>query len=652
MTMAKTFASKASIAFVAAAMLFSMIAPAAQAQSSEDMQKMISDLMAQIASLQSKVGTGASASGYTFTRDLKIGSTGADVKALQMFLNGDADTRVAATGAGSAGMETETYGPATAAAVSKFQVKYRADILAPANLVNPTGFFGASTRAKANALSVKTTPTTPGTDDEDEDTTDEEDEDTNNGELGGEASLDNFEVDSAADDTVEEGSTDSEIGMFTVEFADGDASISRLDVALTKSTGDAWDAFETISLWVDGEMVAEADASAKNDYLGDEDDGIIRFSGLDIVAMEDEEVEITVGATMQDNLDSAELGTWTVGADSLRFFDADGVATTETGSLITSDTDTFTVEVAGADDEIIVKTSSNDPDATTLQLEDDSKSDEYTVFTFDIDTDDSTNDIELTEVVVTVAVSSTTYNNIVDDAELVIAGVTIDDVTVTNGTTGTATLTFDVDNDVVIEAGDRVAADLNLTFKSLSVALEGTTVEADIVSGAVDGEGADDVSSTGAASGDTHTLRTQGISVTPDTDSAVVTTGDNATDDYATYKIAVEVTAFEQDVFISTNPATSTTWSLVNGAGASVVAGSRSVTLTSTADENAGYFEINEGETETITVTVTYTAGAANTAARLVLGSILFDEAASAPTQTWTASPVTDYRTEVVTLVN
>jgi len=650
--MAKTFASKASIAFVAAAMLFSMIAPAAQAQSSEDMQKMISDLMAQIASLQSKVGTGASASGYTFTRDLKIGSTGADVKALQMFLNGDADTRVAATGAGSAGMETETYGPATAAAVSKFQVKYRADILAPANLVNPTGFFGASTRAKANALSVKTTPTTPGTDDEDEDTTDEEDEDTNNGELGGEASLDNFEVDSAADDTVEEGSTDSEIGMFTVEFADGDASISRLDVALTKSTGDAWDAFETISLWVDGEMVAEADASAKNDYLGDEDDGIIRFSGLDIVAMEDEEVEITVGATMQDNLDSAELGTWTVGADSLRFFDADGVATTETGSLITSDTDTFTVEVAGADDEIIVKTSSNDPDATTLQLEDDSKSDEYTVFTFDIDTDDSTNDIELTEVVVTVAVSSTTYNNIVDDAELVIAGVTIDDVTVTNGTTGTATLTFDVDNDVVIEAGDRVAADLNLTFKSLSVALEGTTVEADIVSGAVDGEGADDVSSTGAASGDTHTLRTQGISVTPDTDSAVVTTGDNATDDYATYKIAVEVTAFEQDVFISTNPATSTTWSLVNGAGASVVAGSRSVTLTSTADENAGYFEINEGETETITVTVTYTAGAANTAARLVLGSILFDEAASAPTQTWTASPVTDYRTEVVTLVN
>jgi hypothetical protein len=650
MTTAKTFASKASIAFVAAAMLFSMIAPAAQAQSSEDMQKMISDLMAQIASLQSKVGTGASASGYTFTRDLKVGSTGADVKALQMFLNGDADTRVAATGAGSAGMETETFGPATAAAVSKFQVKYRADILAPANLVNPTGYFGASSRAKANALSVKTTPTTPGTDDEDEDTTDEEDED--NGELGGEASLDNFEVDSASDDTVEEGSTDSEIGMFTVEFADGDASISRLDVALTKSTGDAWDAFETISLWVDGEMVAEADASAKNDYLGDEDDGIIRFSGLDIVAMEDEEVEITVGASMQDNLDSAELGTWTVGADSLRFFDADGVATTETGSLITSDTDTFTVEVAGADDEIIVKTSSNDPDATTLQLEDDSKSDEYTVFTFDIDTDDSTNDIELTEVVVTVTVSSSTYNNIVDDAELVIAGVTIDDVTVTNGASSTATLTFDVDNDVVIEAGERVAADLNLTFKSLSAALEGTTVEADVVSGGVDGEGADDVSSTGAASGDTHTLRTQGISVTPDEDSAVVTTGDNATDDYATYKISVEVTAFEQDVFISTNPATSTTWSLVNGAGASAVAGTRSVTLTSTADENAGYFEIKEGETETITVTVTYTPAAANTAARLVLGSLLFDDAASAPAQTWTASPVTDYRTDVVTLVN
>jgi hypothetical protein len=62
--------------------------------------------------------------------------------------------------------------------------------------------------------------------------------------------------------------------------------------------------------------------------------GEFRFSGLDIVAMEDEEVEITVAATVQNNLDSTDAEeklTWTVtAASALRFFDADGVATTDT----------------------------------------------------------------------------------------------------------------------------------------------------------------------------------------------------------------------------------------------------------------------------------------------------------------------------------
>ena len=44
MTIAKDFASKAAVAFVAVAMMFSAFAPAAQAQSSEDLQKMINDL--------------------------------------------------------------------------------------------------------------------------------------------------------------------------------------------------------------------------------------------------------------------------------------------------------------------------------------------------------------------------------------------------------------------------------------------------------------------------------------------------------------------------------------------------------------------------------------------------------------------------------
>ena len=120
MTITNNIVAKLAVAFVAVAMVFSAFAASAKAQTTEDLQQMINDLLAQVAALQSQAGQGAtSAAGvcpYTWTRDLSSGSTGGDVMKLQQFLNADPDTRVAVEGAGSAGMETEYYGPATAAA--------------------------------------------------------------------------------------------------------------------------------------------------------------------------------------------------------------------------------------------------------------------------------------------------------------------------------------------------------------------------------------------------------------------------------------------------------------------------------------------------------------------------------------------------------
>ncbi len=80
----------------------------------------------------------------TFSTNLTVGSTGADVTALQVVLNSDSATQVAASGVGSAGNESSYFGTLTEAAVIKFQIK---------NGITPAvGFVGPITRAKLNTM--------------------------------------------------------------------------------------------------------------------------------------------------------------------------------------------------------------------------------------------------------------------------------------------------------------------------------------------------------------------------------------------------------------------------------------------------------------------------------------------------------------------
>ncbi len=165
----------------------------ASAMTQQDIQSQIQELMQQVQALQAKLSmpggsggqnvpipsstssqTSPSSTGefcYTFTQNLKMGdgSTGIDgkdndVQALQTalekegFLISDSEKK-----GGS------VFGESTAAAVVGFQEKYASEILTPNGLAHGTGFVGASTRAKLNALygcdnTTTSTDTKPKTD--------------------------------------------------------------------------------------------------------------------------------------------------------------------------------------------------------------------------------------------------------------------------------------------------------------------------------------------------------------------------------------------------------------------------------------------------------------------------------------------------------
>ena len=94
------------------------------------------------------------ASSQTFTRDLKVGSVGADVKQLQIFLNAHGFL-VAKTGAGSPGKETTMYGAGLRKALVAFQEAHAVELVLSENLIHGSGGFTSTTRAFVNSLLSK-----------------------------------------------------------------------------------------------------------------------------------------------------------------------------------------------------------------------------------------------------------------------------------------------------------------------------------------------------------------------------------------------------------------------------------------------------------------------------------------------------------------
>jgi hypothetical protein len=116
--------------------------------STSDRAGLIAQISSQISTLQGQIKAQGSANpnanavananaNASFNRNLTVGTTGNDVKALQVWLNAHGYA-VASSGVGSSGNETTTFGGLTRKALAKFQAKVG---ISPA-----AGYFGAITR--------------------------------------------------------------------------------------------------------------------------------------------------------------------------------------------------------------------------------------------------------------------------------------------------------------------------------------------------------------------------------------------------------------------------------------------------------------------------------------------------------------------------
>jgi hypothetical protein len=642
---------------------------------------------------------GSMSCSYNFTRDLKTGASGQDVMDLQKFLNMMPETTVAVSGPGSMGMETMFFGPATAAAVSKFQVKYAADILTPLGLTNGTGFFGASTRAKANMVCAGMT----GDDDDDDMMGDDDDDDMSSDDdddlSGGEASLEDFDnLSEPSDEELEEGAEEVAVYGFEFEVEDGDIEVNRVDVRFemsgTSAEDEPWNVFDSVFLMdADGEVIDEIDASDEDNWEDETGDAYeLRFTGVDAQFDEGDTAEMMVGVSVMNNLDDSDID----GADEMEWsvwIPNDGIRATDGAGLdqyvgdadalaSASHEETFTVEKAGEGTELKLTTSSANPDASTVKVDTDNTTEDVTVAVYDLEAEDG--EITVNKIVLFATTSTTSLGHVISDLAIEVDGTRYDDWEFENdGANGTgddsltgnvagdesAWFIFDLeenDDEFAIDEDGEVEVKVIVEFKDQEGNYaNGTTIEFDVTSTELDEWDAEDVNGdaladstgkSGTGQGEEHALIAEGIFAEIVSTDADVNEGDNNTGDEGTFVVKFDVTAFEDTFYVSSSSGSTTAEVAldfnVEKSGADNNDGIITQSLTSTADMVAGTgnYRVDEGETETFTLTVSVNP---NTTGfyRVQLDAINYSEGDDTTYESeYSTIPAEDFRTEEVQL--
>ena len=660
------------VAVVALAFTFA-VAPTASALTAADIQLLVSmgvipadKAAAAMAALGGTSTTTSTTSCGSYTRDLTLGSTGADVVALQSFLESKGHLTI------PAGTSKGYFGALTQSALAKYQA---AVMISPA-----AGYFGPMTRAKVSGdCSTTGTGTGTGTG-------------TSTGTLSGdEASLNSYDrKNTVSNEDVREGETAK---VFAAEFEveDGDAQIERVDVrieAVTENLEDEpWNQIESMAILVNGEEidsmnVDDEDAWSREDSSDSSTTAAtrayeVRFTDLDTVVEEGEDVLVEVEITASDSIDDSEMTqSWKVWipTEGIRAIDGKGIDQ-YTGS--NSESTEFEIEAAD-DGELSVRESDDDLDSQILVVDLDDKKGPYEVFRFELDNSDDaavlintltvsavTNDDDITDVIseLTVEIDGEEYNY--DTAS-----------TTLPATVGQYTFDFEdngdeieIDEDTTVEVV--VMAEFNKTTGNYS---DGTTVQFGVgkVNGAnldtigVVAEGVatgDGATESGRQEGSTHTLRTTGIvieSVSEDFEHELnldTTSADNR----GIFTFEVKITALEDDAYIPDSATSSvsvttagfvasTTGAAFDLTGADLGTSSARISDTSADTKVGGRWKVSEGTSETFTVVVELDPVGAPAAYGMDLTKVYFSSTSDGTLASYTVPDEPEFSIPTVTI--
>jgi peptidoglycan hydrolase-like protein with peptidoglycan-binding domain len=557
---------------------------------------------------QTTTTTTTTTTSATFTRDLTVGSTGADVTALQTWL--------IAKGYSIPAGATGYFGAQTKAALAAYQA---------ANAITPAaGYFGPITRAAVAAAGGSTTGGTTGG--------------STSGSLsGGEADITGFNL--LSGDTVSEGDSNTEIAVAQFDVKGGDAEVQRVTVELTPtSTGGAsnlpWKYFDSLSVYNGSKKVGDVDAGSKSDWDKSDNTYSIDIPVDTIIKEDTTNAELSIRATAQDTIDSTDASnggfTLVVPTNGIRAVDSEGIQ-----QYTGKDSDSTSVDFDSAQSgDLTVTTSSDTPGAGVLVADDQDTSDDLDVLAFSIRNKDDA-DVDFDTLVFNVATSTASgssaknISSMIRRATLDLDGDTYTG-TVSNVTSGQQTITFD-DLNTSVSGNDTIDGTLSVELygqtghfaasgESLTFSLVGNTTN--VVAESSDNGDTSDVS--GTASGKKQTIGVNtGITVAGNSNStseAYNSTTPSLSTGNFTLKFDVTANG-DNDVYIPKSvvaTASTTAESSNPNAGAIVFtdiantafagSASTSASISSTADtdpDNTSYYVIHTGDTETFTINVT-----------------------------------------------